>query len=102
MNTNSSDSRSFQVETDWLRGEEDLCAYLHIKSKKTLREHVTSPSLPNRLLPSCILGNIVYYHKKDVDKFLRTNNPNLVTARKHAAKREFVTCEKKITIADLM
>lgn len=97
MNTNSSDGRVFHVDTDWLRGEEDLCAYLRIKCKKTLREHVTS-----KLLPSGIVGNIVYYHKKDVDKFLRTNDPNLVTAHKHAAKREFVTRENKITIADLM
>ena len=88
MNTNSSDSRVFHVDTDWLRGEDDLCAYLRIKSKKTLREHVTSPSLPHRLLPSGIVGNIVYYHKKDVDKFLRTNDPNLVTLHKNASKRE--------------
>lgn len=105
MNTNSSDSIVSQclrhivslietliesegkTDSDWLRGEEGLCAYLHIKSKKTLREHVTSPSLPHRLLPSGIVGDIVYYHKKDVDKFLRTNDPNLVTAHKHAAKR---------------
>jgi hypothetical protein len=81
----------FKVETDWLRGEEDLCAYLRIKSKKTLREHVTSSLLPNRLLPSGIVGNIVYYHKKDVDKFLRTNNPNMVALHKNAAKREVKT-----------
>ena len=79
------------IETDWLRGEEELCAYLRIKSKKTLREHVTSPSLPRRLLPSGIVGNIVYYHKKDVDKFLRTNNPNLVALHKNEAKRAVST-----------
>lgn len=52
------------ITSDWLRGKEDLAAYLGIEDPRTVDKYL------GNLRPDAHLGKMVYYHKRSVDRFM--------------------------------
>lgn len=60
------ESKISVVVSPWLLGLQALCEYLGLQDKRTAKKWF----IDRGLRPRSVMGNLCWYHKDDVDKFM--------------------------------